>query len=123
VPLAVIGGRLLPSEGLDIPRQAFGWTIGITAKIVCLPDVVFARKLVPRTGGGAEARFLIGGGFTDHRQLITDHFGAEPPKSLRPDQRPAVRFSKAVLWPSYLRRYRYGCGRLNSSANTYRAQA
>ena len=43
VPIVVIGGWLLPSEGLGIPRRAFGWTIGITATIGCLLDVVFAH--------------------------------------------------------------------------------
>jgi hypothetical protein len=29
VPIAAIGGWLLPSEGIEVPRRAFWWTIGI----------------------------------------------------------------------------------------------
>ena len=43
VPIIVIGGWLLPSEGLEVPRRAFGWTLGITATVGCLLDVVFAH--------------------------------------------------------------------------------
>jgi hypothetical protein len=43
VPILVIGGWFLPSEGLDIPRLAFWRTIAVTATIGCLLDVVFAH--------------------------------------------------------------------------------
>lgn len=43
VPIVVIAAWLLPSEGLEIPRRAFGWTIAVTATVGCLLDVVFAQ--------------------------------------------------------------------------------
>jgi len=43
VPIVVIGGWFLPSEGLDIPRRAFWRTMAVTGTIGCLLDVVFAR--------------------------------------------------------------------------------
>ena len=36
VPIAVIAVWLLPSEGLEIPRSAFVWTIAITGSVGCL---------------------------------------------------------------------------------------
>jgi hypothetical protein len=43
VPIVVIAGWFLPSEGLEIPRRAFWRTIGILVPIGCLLDVIFAR--------------------------------------------------------------------------------
>jgi hypothetical protein len=43
VPIAVIGGWFLPSEGLEIPQKAFWRTIAILAPIGCLLDVIFAQ--------------------------------------------------------------------------------
>lgn len=43
VPIAVIVVWLLPSEGLEIPRQAFVWTIAITGSVGCLLDVICAQ--------------------------------------------------------------------------------
>jgi hypothetical protein len=43
VPAVFIGGWLLPSEGLHIPRRAFYWTLGILAPLGCLLDFVFAQ--------------------------------------------------------------------------------
>ena len=43
VPIVVIGGWFLPSEGLDIPRRAFWRTIAILGPVGCGLDFVFAR--------------------------------------------------------------------------------
>ena len=43
VPIVVIVAWFLPSEGLEIPRRAFVWTIAVTATVGCLLDVVFAQ--------------------------------------------------------------------------------
>jgi hypothetical protein len=42
VPIIVIAIWFL-SEGLDIPRRAFGWTLGVLVPIGCLLDVIFAQ--------------------------------------------------------------------------------
>ena len=43
IPILVVGGWFLPSEGLDIPRRSFWRTIALTAATGCLLDVIFAR--------------------------------------------------------------------------------
>jgi hypothetical protein len=43
VPIIVIGGWFLPSEGLEIPQKAFWRTIAATATVGCLLDVIFAQ--------------------------------------------------------------------------------
>ena len=43
VPIAVIAFWFLPSEGLELPRRAFWWTIGILVPIGCLLDFIFAQ--------------------------------------------------------------------------------
>jgi hypothetical protein len=43
VPILVIGGWFLPSEGLEIPHRAFWRTLGILVPIGCLLDVIFAQ--------------------------------------------------------------------------------
>jgi hypothetical protein len=43
IPIAVIGVWFLPSEGLDVPRRSFPWTIAITVTVGCMLDVIFAQ--------------------------------------------------------------------------------
>lgn len=43
VPIGVIALWFLPTEGLEIPQRAFGWTVGILVPIGCLLDVIFAQ--------------------------------------------------------------------------------
>ena len=43
IPILVIGVWFLPSEGLDVPRRAFAWTIAITVTVGCMLDVIFAQ--------------------------------------------------------------------------------
>jgi hypothetical protein len=43
VPIVAICGWFLPSEGLQVPRRAFAWTISILGPIGCGLDIVFAR--------------------------------------------------------------------------------
>jgi hypothetical protein len=43
VPIVAIAGWFLPSEGLQVPRRAFWWTIGILTPIGCGLDFFFAR--------------------------------------------------------------------------------
>jgi hypothetical protein len=43
VPIVAISGWLLPSEGLHIPRRAFGWTVCVLTPIGWGLDIVFAR--------------------------------------------------------------------------------
>ena len=43
IPIVVIGGWFLPSEGLDVPRRAFFWTIVVTVTVGCMLDVIFAQ--------------------------------------------------------------------------------
>jgi hypothetical protein len=42
-PIVTIACWFLPSEGLDIPRRAFWWTIGILGPLGCLLDIIFAQ--------------------------------------------------------------------------------
>lgn len=42
-PIVTIACWFLPSEGLDIPRRAFWWTIGILGPLGCLLDINFAQ--------------------------------------------------------------------------------
>lgn len=43
IPIAVIFGWFLPSEGLQIPRRAFWRTIGILVPLGCMLDFIFAQ--------------------------------------------------------------------------------
>jgi hypothetical protein len=43
IPIVVIAGWFLPSEGLNIPRRAFGLTLAILVPLGCLLDFVFAQ--------------------------------------------------------------------------------
>ena len=43
VPIIFIAGWFLPSEGLHVPRRAFGWTLVVLVPLGCLLDFVFAR--------------------------------------------------------------------------------
>jgi hypothetical protein len=43
IPIAIIGGWFLPSEGLHIPQRAFFRTLGILVPLGFLLDFVFAR--------------------------------------------------------------------------------
>jgi hypothetical protein len=43
VPIVAIAGWFLPSEGLEIPRRAFVWTIGILGPLGCALDFFFAH--------------------------------------------------------------------------------
>jgi hypothetical protein len=43
VPIVVIAGWFLPSEGLKIPQRAFWWTLVILVPLGCLLDFVFAQ--------------------------------------------------------------------------------
>jgi hypothetical protein len=52
VPIAAISGWLLPSEGIEIPRRAFWWTIGVLTPLGCALDFFFAHQffLYPNAG-------------------------------------------------------------------------
>jgi hypothetical protein len=43
IPIVVIAGWFLPTEGLRIPQRAFWWTIAILVPLGCLLDFVFAQ--------------------------------------------------------------------------------
>jgi hypothetical protein len=52
IPIVAIGGWLLPSEGIEVPRQAFWRTIGILTPLGCALDFFFAHRffLYPNAG-------------------------------------------------------------------------
>jgi hypothetical protein len=43
IPIAIIGGWFLPSEGLHIPQRAFFWTLAVLVPLGFLLDFVFAQ--------------------------------------------------------------------------------
>jgi hypothetical protein len=44
VPILTVAGWFLPSEGLEIPRRSFVWTIGILGPLGCALDFFFAQR-------------------------------------------------------------------------------
>jgi len=58
VPIAVIGGWFVPSEGLHIPRRAFLWTLLILVPLGCLLDFVFAQWFFRYPNLGATLHIL-----------------------------------------------------------------
>jgi hypothetical protein len=53
VPIAAIAGWLLPSEGIEVPRRAFWWTIGILTPLGCALDFFFAHRFFTYPNAGA----------------------------------------------------------------------
>jgi lycopene cyclase domain-containing protein len=53
VPIAAIGGWLLPSEGIEVPRRAFWRTIGILTPLGCALDFFFAHRFFVYPNAGA----------------------------------------------------------------------
>ncbi len=53
VPIAVIGGWFLPSEGLHIPKRAFWWTLAILVPFGFVLDLVFAQWFFNYENAGA----------------------------------------------------------------------
>src|SRR5205085_127686 len=53
VPIVVIGGWLLPSEGLHIPRRALWWTIAILVPLGFALDLIFAQWFFDYQNAGA----------------------------------------------------------------------
>lgn len=53
VPIAAIAGWLLPSEGIEVPRRAFWWTIGILTPLGCALDFFFAHRFFVYPNVGA----------------------------------------------------------------------
>lgn len=52
-PVVAIACWLLPSEGIQIPRRAFWWTIGILAPLGCATDFFFASRFFTFSNPGA----------------------------------------------------------------------
>jgi len=53
IPIAVIAGWLLPSEGIEVPKRAFWWTIGILTPLGCALDFFFAHRFFVYPNAGA----------------------------------------------------------------------
>jgi len=53
VPIVVIGGWFLPSEGVEIPRRAFWWTIAVLVPIGFGLDFFFAQRFFVFRNSGA----------------------------------------------------------------------
>jgi hypothetical protein len=53
VPVVVIAGWFLPSEGLHIPKRAFYWTLGVLVPLGFLLDFVFAQWFFDYPNHGA----------------------------------------------------------------------
>jgi hypothetical protein len=53
VPIVVIGFWFLPGEGVEIPRRAFWWTIGILVPVGFGLDFFFARRFFVFCNSGA----------------------------------------------------------------------
>jgi hypothetical protein len=58
VPIAVIAGWFLPSEGLHIPQRAFWWTLAILIPLGFLLDFVFAQWFFDYPNVGATLGIL-----------------------------------------------------------------
>jgi hypothetical protein len=56
VPIVVIGFWFLPGEGVEIPRRAFWWTIGILVPVGFGLDFFFARRFFVFCNSGATLR-------------------------------------------------------------------
>lgn len=53
LPIIVIAGWLLPSEGLDVPRKAFWRTIAVLVPFGCALDFFFAHRFFTFANSGA----------------------------------------------------------------------
>jgi hypothetical protein len=58
IPIVVIAGWFLPSEGLHIPQRAFLWTLAILVPLGCLFDFVFAQWFFCYPNSGATLQIL-----------------------------------------------------------------